>query len=640
MLAFIPNDDISDESLNGYLLRLTEENFLGSTHALLRPPGVRLKSRYTDGERSAIAQYHGLDAQRLDRLAAFPAVEGSMDAGLFLRKLVPVCPECLQLSGHIRQAWHHQLFTACPLHQVLLIAECPACESSLELNRGAVSQCGCGCDLSLATALPADAANLLISSILLRTGENQQVLSGLNHASGVPQDIDKFLLFLANLTLKVPHRKNVAIDFKRAVEINQACYVMAQDLLTGFRTFVLAKVQAANQADSRQFIRHLGAWYRELNASFNSAAYAPLRAIVTDIILGHAHTPINRKMKYIGAELLGLKATFTANEAARLLGSSPDRIMSYVKTGQLPGKVIQGALVDFCLIDRAAVEALQQAAEGLVTSKDLLRILNITRRVRARLLESGTLNRVPESDRPLFAKGEFLKKDVQRLIDVLAEAPVPVVCHTTLGIEDISAKRFSYHQACEVYRLIFTGQIKPVSRTPEVQGLAAFGFDQEEILGHLRQDSALFELTITDLTKMTRWKHENIKAWVEQGHLGARVESLGRSRRVFISVVDLLMFLSTHIVVAEVAERLGSKSVHLTNSLASKGAMVRGGHVTSEGTQRGALISTDALIKLALGRAAGESPRKASDASMGATTRCLTMADLADGLFGAENRPG
>lgn len=116
MLAFLPYDDIADESLNGYLLRLAEENFLGSSHALLRPTGVRLKSRYTEGERSAIAQYHGLDAQRLDRLAAFPAVEGSMAAGLFLRKVVPVCPECLQLSGHIRQAWHHQLFTACPQH--------------------------------------------------------------------------------------------------------------------------------------------------------------------------------------------------------------------------------------------------------------------------------------------------------------------------------------------------------------------------------------------------------------------------------------------------------------------------------------------------------------------------------------------
>lgn len=639
MLAFIPYDDIADESLNGYLLRLAEENFLGSTHALLRPTGVRLKSRYTEAERSAIAQYHGLDVQRLDRLATFPAVEGSMADGLFLRKVVPVCPECLQLSGHIRQAWHHQLFTACPQHQVRLIAECPDCESSLELNRGAVSHCGCGCDLSRANAQPAGAANLLVSSILLRTGEHRQALSGLNEVSGVPQDIDRFLLFLANLTLQVPHRKNAAIDFRRAVEINQACHVMAQDLSSGFRTFVLTKVQAANQADSRQFIRHLGAWYRELNASFNSAAYAPVRAIVADIILGHAHAPINRKMKHIGAELLGLKATFTATEAARLLGSSPDRIVSFVKTGQLQGKVMQGALVDFCLVDRAAVEALQQAAEGLVTSKDVLRLLNISRGVRARLLESGTLNRVADSDRPLFAKGEFRGMDVQRLIDVLADAPETSVCHKTLGIEDISAKRFSYHQACEIYRLIFTGQIKPVSRIAEVQGLAAFGFDQEEILGHLRQDPALFELSITDLTKMTRWKHETIKGWVERGLLPARAEPLGGQRRVFISVANLVTFLSTHLVAADAAERLGSKSVVLTNSLASKGVMARGAHVTREGTQRGGLISVDALINVAIGRAPGWHRNRAMEPVAG-TPRYTTMAQLADDLFREENLLG
>lgn len=639
MLAFIPYDDIADESLNGYLLRLAEENFLGSTHALLRPTGVRLKSRYTEAERSAIAQYHGLDVQRLDRLAVFPAVEGSMADGLFVRKVVPVCPECLQLSGHIRQAWHHQLFTACPQHQVRLIAECPDCESSLELNRGAVSRCGCGCDLSRANAQPAGAANLLVSSILLRTGEHRQALSGLNEASGVPQDIDRFLLFLANLTLQVPHRKNAAIDFRRAVEINQACHVMAQDLSSGFRTFVLAKVHAANQADSRQFIRHLGAWYRELNASFNTAAYAPLRAIVADIILGHAHAPINRKMKHIGAELLGLKATFTATEAARLLGSSPDRIVSFVKTGQLLGKVMQGALVDFCLVDRAAVEALQQAAEGFVTSKDVLRLLNISRGVRARLLESGTLNRVADSDRPLFAKGEFRGRDVQRLIDVLADAPETAVCHKTLGIEDISAKRFSYHQACEVYRLIFTGQIKPVSRIAEVQGLAAFGFDQEEILGHLRQDPGLFELSITDLTKMTRWKHETIKGWVERGLLPVRAEPLGGQRRVFISVANLVTFLSTHLVAADAAERLGSKSVVLTNSLASKGVMARGAHVTREGTQRGGLISVDALINVAIGRAPGWHRSRAMEPVAG-TPRYTTMAQLADDLFREENLLG
>lgn len=639
MLAFIPHDDIADESFSGYLLRLAEENFLGSTHALLRPTGVRQKSRYTEGERSAIAQYHGLDVQRLDRLAAFPAVEGSMTDGVFARKAVPVCPQCLRLSGYIRQAWHHQLFTACPQHQILLIDQCPECESPLELGRGAVSRCGCGCDLTQATAPPADAANIFVSSMLVRHGEDQPAFVGLSEESGVPQDIDKFLLFLANLTLAVPQRKNATIALQRALEINQACYAIAQDLPVRFRAFVLDKVQSANQADSSRFIRHLGRWYKELNSEFTSPAYAPVRATASDIILGHAHAPINRRLKHIGAELLGLKSTFTAVEAARLLGSSPDRVVSFVKTGKLPGKIMNGARVEFCLVDRAAVEALQQAAKGLMTSKDLLRTLNISRRVRERLLESGVLNRMADLDKPLFAKGEYRQQDVQRLVGTLADALDEVVCDKTLGIEDISGKRFSNQQACEVYRLIFTGQIRPASRIPDVQGLAAYRFDHDEILGHLRQDPALFELSITDLTKMTRWKHETIKGWVERGLLPARAEPLGGQRRVFISVANLVTFLSTHLVAADVAERLGSKSVVLTNSLASKGVMARGAHVTSEGTQRGGLISVDALINVAVGRAPGWHRGRAAEPVAG-TPRYTTMAQLADDLFKDGNHLG
>ena len=69
MLAFIPETDFADESLNGYLLRLAEENFLGSTTALLRPIGIRLKAQYSPRELQAIAEYHGLELQQLQRLA-------------------------------------------------------------------------------------------------------------------------------------------------------------------------------------------------------------------------------------------------------------------------------------------------------------------------------------------------------------------------------------------------------------------------------------------------------------------------------------------------------------------------------------------------------------------------------------------
>jgi hypothetical protein len=614
MLAFIPETDFVDESLNGYLLRLAEENFLGSTSALLRRTGIRLKAQYTPRELQAIAEFHGLEAQQLQRLASFPTVHGSLATGAFLRKTaIAVCPECLRHTDYIRQAWHHELFTACPTHQVLLIEQCPECDAPAELNRGAVSRCRCGYALSEARGRPADAANLFISSVLLAQPSHPCLLSGLSDEPGVPADVDKFLLFLANLTLPTPQRKNAAISFQRALEINQACYALAEDLPDRFRAFVQAKVQAANQLKSSRFVHHLGPWYKELNTAFTSTAYSSVRATVCSVMLEQADAPINRKMKYIAAELLGLKKTFTASEAARLLGSSPDRIVSLVKTGRLSGEIMSGAAVEFCVVDRSAVEAQQQAAKGLVAGKELLSLLNITRRVRERLLASGVLNRVTDSDKPLFAKGDYRVEDIQRLVDTLAEGCRHVASASSVGLDDISGKRFSGQQMHELYRLIFGGQIKPVVRDAGIQGLAAFRFDHDELVGHLRLEPSLPELTITDLTKITRWKHETIKAWIDRGLLPARTELDEGKRRVFISVANLVTFLSRYVVVADAAERLGSKSIWLTKPLKTKGVLAQGAHATREGSQRGLLLSADALINVASGRTSDWARQPASE---------------------------
>ncbi|MNQ62815.1 Helix-turn-helix domain protein [compost metagenome] len=377
---------------------------------------------------------------------------------------------------------------------------------------------------------------------------------------------------------------------------------MAEDLPNRFHAFVQNKVQAANRLKSSRFVHNLGPWYKELNATFASTAYSSVRATVCSVMLEQADAPINRKMKYIAAELLGLKKTFTASEAARLLGSSPDRIVSLVKTGQLAGEIMSGAAVEFCVVDRSALEAQQHAAKGFVAGKELLSLLNITRRVRERLLASGVLSRVPDSDKPLFAKGDYRVEDIQRLVDILAEGCRHDASASGLGLDEISGKRFSSQQMHELYRLIFSGQIKPVGRDTAIQGLAAFRFDHDELLGHLRLEPSLPELSITDLTKITRWKHETIKAWVDRGLLPARTELDEGKRRVFISVANLVAFLSRYVVAADAAERLGSRSIWLTKPLKIKGVLAQGAHATSEGSQRGLLLSADALINVASGR--------------------------------------
>ena len=247
MLAF-ELTPYSDESLNGYLLRLAEENFLDSASSLLRPSKVRFKASYSVSELSEIADTFELCGSVITNLAAYEQVNGSLSENQFLRtSFVPVCTQCLDQAAYIRQPWHHQLLTACPEHKVMLLAVCPECNEHINLKRSSVTHCRCGFNLVNAPTTAAPASDLLVSRLLVRG--NSETCQGLRFQ---PKNIDAFVLFLANLTLPVAQRKNAPITWSRALEINMSSYEFAVDLLPRFAAWVKDRVLDANrQADGR-----------------------------------------------------------------------------------------------------------------------------------------------------------------------------------------------------------------------------------------------------------------------------------------------------------------------------------------------------------------------------------------------------
>ncbi|MEZ2745789.1 TniQ family protein [Halopseudomonas bauzanensis] len=600
MLTFKPEIH-SDESFTGYLLRLAEDNFLSSPTDLLRTTGLRLKASYTSDEIEKLATSVGLDTLSLQHAAEFDSVAGSLAQGRFLRKLlIPVCPECLSESPHIRQAWHHELVTACSAHQTQLIHSCPECDSLLDLNRSTVAICRCGFSLAEVKACSASPADILVATTI---GGSGAVLA-LTGDGVVPPDVDSFLLFLANLSLTPPHRKNAAISFEQARRINDACLHIAQDLYPNFRKFVQQRVARANELASGRFISNLGAWYRQLPADFPGDEFKSIRDVVSRVLIEEAKAPLNRKMKQIGAELLGMKSTYTASEAARVMRSSPDRIIALVKTGKLKGSILNGVLNQFCLVDRQALEKERAAAEPFIDSKEVMKRLVITRRLRDRLVGTGVLQRVPGTKKPLFAKGDFLASDVEDLIQRLANNTRQLNLESTWSLEDISGKRFTNQSVDETFRRIFEGNIRPAFRHPDIEGIGAFRFDPVEIKESTKIDSHLVEFTITDLVKATRWKHESIKSWIDTGLLGCRRERAGRSEKIYISLTNLIEFLSKYSVSADAAARLNSRSVWITKALNGQGVM-KNTLRTSDGALRGCLISVDALINVVSGREPG-----------------------------------
>jgi len=442
---------------------------------------------------------------------------------------------------------------------------------------------------------PADPASLWVASLLwLASGIS---LPGLE---ALPQDVDAFLLFLANLTLAEPHRKNAPIDTDKALAVCQASHQIGSNLLPRFRDFVEAKIEAANQMASSRFMLNLGSWYRELNTEFAGEVYAPLREMAHRLILERANAPINRKMKQLGAELLGLKATLTAAEAARTLKSSADRIVALVKSGALGGTILQGATSEFCLVKRTEVEAHQQAAADFLYGKDLLKLLGISRRTRDRFAETGLLSPVSEMQRPLFARGDYRKSEALALLERLTESCGEIdEPKRSLSFADISGKRFSNAQANDLLKRVFASDLKPLGRVRGIQGFAAFRFDEETLADVSAQHSTGIEFTITDLTKITPWKHQTIKGWIDAGYLRARVEP-GKKYRTFISLADLIAFLSTYVVAADAADRLGSKSAWLKGTMKRVGALVTG---PSGEVESGLLLSVDALVNIVSNRA-------------------------------------
>jgi len=57
-----------------------------------------------------------------------------------------VCPACLRESAYARKIWDLFPVTTCPLHQCLLLDECPNCMKRIAWNRRSVSCCQCEFD--------------------------------------------------------------------------------------------------------------------------------------------------------------------------------------------------------------------------------------------------------------------------------------------------------------------------------------------------------------------------------------------------------------------------------------------------------------------------------------------------------------
>lgn len=162
----------SDESLIGYLVRLTESNYYDDPSWILSLAGAKYRQMCayevafkTEGWLGNLAALTNTKEHELVS-RSFPVMYKSdvepvhlfFGHPLYKYLIRPdrskVCPDCLKEFAYCRGVWDMMLTTACPLHNKVLIDECPNCRRRIPYIRKHISLCSCGYDFRSVSASP------------------------------------------------------------------------------------------------------------------------------------------------------------------------------------------------------------------------------------------------------------------------------------------------------------------------------------------------------------------------------------------------------------------------------------------------------------------------------------------------------
>lgn len=189
-----------DESFRGFVLRLAERNFLDTPVVLLRHVKGNGNWDFAHHQIAALALFAGCDVRALAdiyvgmRRGPYGQVRYE---GLPFRLTKPyfwvlnqtrVCPMCLDEAAYCRRIWDIALLSACPVHKVCLIEQCPHCGKALKWLRPGPGRCGCGFSLKKAKLVAAVPEALLWAELIgFTTGSVATVNSELYPVSLVDQ---------------------------------------------------------------------------------------------------------------------------------------------------------------------------------------------------------------------------------------------------------------------------------------------------------------------------------------------------------------------------------------------------------------------------------------------------------------------
>jgi hypothetical protein len=510
----------TNESLMGFILRLTEKNVYETPSWIIELAGLNITRLYF---RCSFLFDKSLDLTHLSQLTgtapdklialSYPPVDESISRrrNIFSGYPVPkyiinlrhprICPGCLSDSAYCWMAWDMALVTACPIHECMLIDQCPGCKQNLGWVRKRLSICRCGLDWRRITSPQVGESELKIVRYIYR-------LCGFSPDGNTYEDKSQNPLFSLELEPLLTALLFIASQYKGKTDIKGKFLVRSHRV--GEIHLLINKATAVFEDWPNNYFSFLDWLSLQNNESrypgglikdfgghktilFNLPASSPLifmRAAFEEYLHtrwtgGYVSTiPRLNALPYS-------KKYMPATDARVKLNTDVRHIYRLIKVGELKAVVRKQKRGRVILIDAKSVEDLKSRLEDHTSLKKTADLLGISQQRVHDLVAHGCLRPLKGPSQGGFRHWKFSRSQVIDLLDNISTR----INKNANALDDSPLTFFEVlriFSRCKGFglgrlvQLILKGEIVPFSKSQAI-GLKAFTFPEKVVRKYLQR---------------------------------------------------------------------------------------------------------------------------------------------------------
>ena len=586
---------LEDESPLGYYRRLACENTLWSWKELAHAVGVSPSRTGLLSQPEYVAEALHLEPAWTQEMLAREATTRSWRS-LHRFGHDAVCPDCLTSSVYLRSTWEHGFAVACPGHGKRLVDRCPACGDFLSHNRERIELCQCGHDLRTIQAERATPAQRWLASLLATDGSTTGGIEPCIAKADIVSVVQLIRTLCQQFDVSVTGpRKNAAAP--RSVQEAILFLGPLDHLLTDwphrFEAHVSERIAAGNP-EARTLNSLLGRWYQQVKGASSST---PLQVFLKAVIQV-ATRDFNGIVDHLAAAEIGVETHLALATAAKQLGIGRDSLVQHLKSGNAAYRTRRLGTRGLCYeMPVEEVARLTAARERWVSIDSASALLGIGPSILARLGSIGLVT-VDINWREDLTKGGPVLFDSLTAFETRARAHVNKVktSESTIAIKELNSRRIGDKKAIEsVLRGISNGELCAVGAGEKLGSLRYKVSEVKRYFGRPVLDAGL---SVNQLAKLTGWKWESIRHWIDEGLLESHEITLRGQPCKVVMPEQLLAFSQTYVPLVTLAHALDSKSSALLERLG--GIKLLGGKPLPGGAVRGALVRLSDLARAAL----------------------------------------